>query len=109
MDNCQFCHGAKGGVEGNENVIRGIIVCDYCTVLVRQLFVVPPRKVSKGEAYAGGALYGAVGLLVLSGIIPTLGATHVDWVGRGALTLLLAILGGGCVAVSYFLFRHKES
>lgn len=32
-DNCQICLGAKGGMLGNENVIEGVVVCDYCTVL----------------------------------------------------------------------------
>lgn len=30
LDNCQVCRGARGGVLGNENVIAGVIVCDYC-------------------------------------------------------------------------------
>jgi hypothetical protein len=30
-DNCKLCLGAKGGVPGNENVIGGVVVCDYCT------------------------------------------------------------------------------
>lgn len=29
-DNCEVCHGAKGGVRGNENRINGKVVCDYC-------------------------------------------------------------------------------
>ncbi len=29
-DNCQVCHGAKGGVRGNENRVHGIVCCDYC-------------------------------------------------------------------------------
>lgn len=29
-DNCEICHGRKGGVRGNENVIDGKVVCDYC-------------------------------------------------------------------------------
>lgn len=30
-DNCQLCHGACGGVRGNENVMpSGVVVCDYC-------------------------------------------------------------------------------
>lgn len=32
-DKCQFCLGAKGGVLGNENVIGGVVICDYCTSL----------------------------------------------------------------------------
>ena len=31
-DRCEVCHGDSGGVRGNENVIDGIIMCDYCTV-----------------------------------------------------------------------------
>jgi hypothetical protein len=29
-DNCQVCHGDNGGVKGNENIIDGIVMCDYC-------------------------------------------------------------------------------
>lgn len=32
-DNCQVCKGTKGGVKGNENVINGIVMCDYCSVI----------------------------------------------------------------------------
>ena len=31
-DNCQICHGARGGTKGNENIIDGIVMCDYCHV-----------------------------------------------------------------------------
>ena len=34
QDNCQKCRGAKGGVRGNENIVDGVILCDYCTVEV---------------------------------------------------------------------------
>jgi hypothetical protein len=27
---CEICDGAKGGVPGNENIIGGKVVCDYC-------------------------------------------------------------------------------
>lgn len=37
MDNCEICHGTKGGVEGNENVINGVVVCDYCHTNVREI------------------------------------------------------------------------
>src|SRR5690242_12125451 len=30
-DNCQRCKGAKGGVLGNENIVNGVVMCDYCT------------------------------------------------------------------------------
>lgn len=29
-DNCTACNGSRGGVKGNENVIDGKLVCDYC-------------------------------------------------------------------------------
>lgn len=29
-DNCQVCFGDHGGVRGNENIINGIVTCDYC-------------------------------------------------------------------------------
>lgn len=29
-DSCENCNGAKGGVAGNENVIHGVVLCDYC-------------------------------------------------------------------------------
>ena len=31
-DNCQVCHGENGGVKGNENIIDGIVMCDYCHI-----------------------------------------------------------------------------
>lgn len=31
-DNCEVCKGKKGGVRGNENIVDGKIMCDYCTV-----------------------------------------------------------------------------
>jgi hypothetical protein len=29
-DACQVCDGERGGTPGNENVVNGVIVCDYC-------------------------------------------------------------------------------
>ena len=31
-DNCQKCHGERGGVRGNENVVGGVVLCDYCSM-----------------------------------------------------------------------------
>lgn len=31
-DNCQRCHGARGGAPGNENIVRGEPLCDWCSV-----------------------------------------------------------------------------
>lgn len=30
-DDCEVCKGTRGGVKGNENVVNGIVMCDYCT------------------------------------------------------------------------------
>jgi len=30
LDNCEICKGTKGGVKGNENIIDGVVMCDYC-------------------------------------------------------------------------------
>lgn len=30
LDECTVCHGNSGGVPGNENIIAGELVCDYC-------------------------------------------------------------------------------
>lgn len=30
-DRCEVCHGTRGGVPGNENIIDGKVMCDYCT------------------------------------------------------------------------------
>ena len=30
-DNCEICKGKKGGVRGNENIVDGKTVCDYCS------------------------------------------------------------------------------
>jgi len=29
-DRCELCHREKGGALGNENVVGGVVVCDYC-------------------------------------------------------------------------------
>jgi hypothetical protein len=34
LDNCQVCRGQSGGVKGNENVIDGVVVCDYCSFTI---------------------------------------------------------------------------
>lgn len=30
-DKCEVCEGERGGTYGNENVVDGVIKCDYCT------------------------------------------------------------------------------
>lgn len=30
-DKCEKCKGKRGGVRGNENVVGGVILCDYCS------------------------------------------------------------------------------
>ena len=34
---CEFCRGAQGGAPGNENVICGIVMCDYCHYKVNHI------------------------------------------------------------------------
>jgi hypothetical protein len=29
-DDCERCHGERGGVPGNENIVNGVVLCDYC-------------------------------------------------------------------------------
>lgn len=29
-DDCERCHGERGGVRGNENFVNGVLLCDYC-------------------------------------------------------------------------------
>ena len=36
-DKCKFCLGIKGGVLGNENVVDGVVVCDYCTSILMDM------------------------------------------------------------------------
>ncbi len=31
-DNCEICKGTSSGVRGNENIVNGIVMCDYCSV-----------------------------------------------------------------------------
>ena len=44
-DQCSRCHGAKGGVPGNENVIDGKPVCDYCHA--EELLALPAKPVTE--------------------------------------------------------------
>lgn len=37
-DNCQMCYGIKGGEKGNENILHGVKMCDYCTAHFIQPF-----------------------------------------------------------------------
>jgi hypothetical protein len=32
LDKCENCHGSRGGVPGNENIVNGKILCDYCSL-----------------------------------------------------------------------------
>lgn len=29
-DECTVCRGMRGGVPGNENIVDGVVMCDYC-------------------------------------------------------------------------------
>jgi hypothetical protein len=51
-DKCQLCHGKQGGVPGNENIVDGVILCDYCTVthhFLSELFDVRPKTAQPSE------------------------------------------------------------
>lgn len=43
-DKCEFCLGIKGGALGNENVVDGVVVCDYCTVILMDMKKRSPEK-----------------------------------------------------------------
>lgn len=46
-DACQLCGGFRGGVPGNENVIDGVTVCDYCSATIfkyKKLLVAPAKE-----------------------------------------------------------------
>lgn len=30
LDKCHFCAGRRGGTPGNENIVHGLTICDYC-------------------------------------------------------------------------------
>jgi len=36
-DKCERCKGGRGGVRGNENLINGKALCDYCAVDVQNV------------------------------------------------------------------------
>ncbi len=58
LDECQLCLGAKGGVPGNENVVRGLVMCDYCHALLAPAFAEERRAAtvpSDGEIYAAAS------------------------------------------------------
>lgn len=48
LDNCRICGGHRGGVLGNENVVEGVVVCDYCSARLPSLArgLVPARTVA---------------------------------------------------------------
>lgn len=35
-DGCQVCKGTCGGVKGNENIINGMVICDYCDAALKE-------------------------------------------------------------------------
>ena len=40
-DNCEVCLGSSGGVRGNENIVDGVVTCDYCDSAGRTLNTIP--------------------------------------------------------------------
>ncbi len=45
-DGCEACHGAKGGVPGNENIVHGHILCDHCHA---EVLTAPPAPLTPVE------------------------------------------------------------
>jgi hypothetical protein len=35
-DACEVCKGTQGGVPGNENIVNGVVMCDYCHAKTQQ-------------------------------------------------------------------------
>lgn len=67
-DNCEVCLGERGGVPGNENIIGGKVMCDYCSADRHASPVVGHKTAIQGEdafnaeqAKSGGMPYGTYG------------------------------------------------
>jgi len=30
-DDCEVCNGDRGGIRGSENIVNGVVMCDYCS------------------------------------------------------------------------------
>lgn len=53
-DNCEKCHGKRGGVRGNENVVDGKVLCDSCSCDVDRQVEIQPVPDPMCEACGGG-------------------------------------------------------
>lgn len=49
LDNCTVCHGARGGTLGNENWVRGVLMCDYCHADTMKPVLSPPAGLTQEE------------------------------------------------------------
>jgi len=36
LDDCEICRGESGGIRGNEQIVDGKVMCDYCSVDYRK-------------------------------------------------------------------------
>lgn len=79
-DACQFCLGAKGGVPGNENMICGVVMCDYCHSLYLETDEKTKAASGKGE---GG--------LTAEYLMSQAPSASVDHDGRGNPRLVLGV------------------
>jgi hypothetical protein len=52
-DNCELCFGRNGGVRGNENIIGGLTVCDYCHVKLMPFLTASTEAAKLREALRG--------------------------------------------------------
>jgi hypothetical protein len=68
-DDCVRCQGRNGGVPGNENMLDGEPVCDYCTAVD-----IPPysREQTEGWAFRAGVIPFKVGIFDEDGLVVTL-------------------------------------
>lgn len=44
MNNCTICDGNSPATMGNENIVDGIVMCDYCTAALSRLVDENPGK-----------------------------------------------------------------
>lgn len=49
-DHCEVCHGRRGGVPGNENILDGVTVCDYCSATLMAFDAAKQTKVQELRA-----------------------------------------------------------
>jgi hypothetical protein len=46
-DACEVCKGESGGVPGNENIVNGVVMCDYCSSKTMEPVSAPTGEVKR--------------------------------------------------------------